>query len=202
MPALANGIMPRYLARFLRERPNIHVSLNGYPSTMVIEAVASGQADLGFADGPLDRPGFLTESRPVAAVVAMPEGHRLADRPSIGPEDLEGERMITLEPGTLFAMRVEVALAGLPRASTIETRLSHTALTLVSEGVGIAIIDPSSATDYQGRGVVVRPFAHFIDAGFLAIRRSDGADNQLAKRFIAGFWEYHEGLLQKATTGM
>ena len=151
MPALANGIMPRYLARFLRERPNIHVSLNGYPSTMVIEAVASGQADLGFADGPLDRPGFLTESRPVAAVVAMPEGHRLADRPSIGPEDLEGERMITLEPGTLFAMRVEVALAGLPRASTIETRLSHTALTLVSEGVGIAIIDPSSATDYQGR---------------------------------------------------
>ena len=49
-------------------------------------------------------------------------------------------------------------------ASTIETRLSHTALTLVSEGVGITIIDPSSATDYQGRGVVVRPLAEFVDA--------------------------------------
>jgi len=195
MPALANGIMPRYLARFLKDRPNIHVSLSGIPSTMVIEAVASGQADLGFADGPLDRPGFLTESRPVPAVVAMPEGHRLAAYVTIGPADLEGEHMITLEPGTLFAMRVEVALAGIPRASTIETRLSHTALSLVSEGVGITIIDPSSASDFQNRGVVVRPFSEFVDAGFLAIRRSDGTDNQLAERFIAGFWNYHEALL-------
>lgn len=195
MPALANGIMPRYLARFLKDRPNIHVSLSGIPSTMAIEAVASGQADLGFADGPLDRPGFLTESRPVAAVVAMQEGHRLAASPRIRPTDLEGEHMITLEPGTLFAMRVEVALAGIHRASTIETKLSHTALTLVSEGVGITIIDPSSASDYQNRGVVVRPFSEFVDAGFLAIRRSDGTDNQLAERFITGFWDYHETLL-------
>jgi DNA-binding transcriptional LysR family regulator len=195
MPALANGIMPRYLARFLKDRPNIHVSLSGIPSTMVIEAVASGQADLGFADGPLDRPGFLTESCPVAAVVAMPENHRLAAYATVGPADLEGEHMITLEPGTLFAMRVEVALAGIPRASTIETRLSHTALSLVSEGVGITIIDPSSASDFQNRGVVVRPFSEFVDAGFLAIRRSNGTDNQLAERFIIGFWEYHQALL-------
>ena len=195
MPALANGIMPRYLARFLKDRPNIHVSLSGIPSTMVIEAIGSGQADLGFADGPLDRPGFLTESRPVAAVVAMPENHRLAAYSTVGPADLEGEHMITLEPGTLFAMRVEVALAGIPRASPIETRLSHTALSLVSEGVGITIIDPSSASDYQNRGVVVRPFSEFVDAGFLAIRRSNGTDNQLAERFIIGFWEYHEALL-------
>ena len=129
------------------------------------------------------------------AVVAMQEGHRLSTRSTIGPADLEGEHMITLEPGTLFAMRVEVALAGIPRASTIETRLSHTALSLVSEGVGITIIDPSSASDYQNRGVVVRPFSEFVDAGFLAIRRSDGTDNHLAERFITGFWEYHEALL-------
>ncbi len=58
MPALANGIMPRYLARFLKARPNIHVSLSGIPSTMVIEAIGSGQADLGFADAINDL-GFL-----------------------------------------------------------------------------------------------------------------------------------------------
>ncbi len=199
MPALANGIMPRYLARFLRDRPNIHASLSGIPSTMVIEAVASGQADLGFADGPLDRPGFLTETRPLQAVVAMPEVHRLAGRAQIEPADLEGEHMITLEPGTLFAMRVEVALAGIRRASTIETRLSHTALALVSEGVGVTIIDPSSVTDYLDKGVVVRPFAAFIDAGFVSIRRGDGVENQLVEQFIAGFWDYHDRLLQQSS---
>lgn len=199
MPALANGIMPRYLARFLRDRPNIHASLSGIPSTMVIEAVASGQADLGFADGPLDRPGFLTETRPLQAVVAMPKVHRLAGRAQIEPADLEGEHMITLEPGTLFAMRVEVALAGIRRASTIETRLSHTALALVSEGVGVTIIDPSSVTDYLDKGVVVRPFAAFIDAGFVSIRRGDGVENQLVEQFIAGFWDYHDRLLQQSS---
>jgi DNA-binding transcriptional LysR family regulator len=195
MPALANGIMPRFLARFLKERPNIHASLNGIPSAMVVEAVASGQVDLGFADGPLDRPGFNIETRAIPAVVAVPLGHRLADYPVVSPDDLADERMITLEPGSLFAMRVEVALARIPRSATIETRLSHTALTLVAEGVGITIIDPSSATDFRGRGVVIRPFTSFVDAGFLVIRRSNGPDNSLAQRFIDEFWAYHETLL-------
>ncbi|MCY1745029.1 MULTISPECIES: LysR substrate-binding domain-containing protein [Ensifer] len=195
MPALANGIMPRFLARFLRDRPNVHASLNGIPSSLVIEAVASGQVDLGFADGPLDRPGFRIETRPIPAVVAVPTGHRLAETQNIMPADLADERMITLEPGTLFAMRVEVALAGVPRSSTLETRLSHTALTLVSEGAGIAIIDPSSATEFRGRGVVVRPFGIFVDAGFLAIRLDHGAENALAERFVREFWSYHEALL-------
>ncbi|KAB2663740.1 LysR family transcriptional regulator [Brucella tritici] len=195
MPALANGIMPRFLARFLKERPNIHASLNGIPSAMVVEAVASGQVDLGFADGPLDRPGFNIETRAIPAVVAVPLGHRLADYPVVSPDDLADERMITLEPGSLFAMRVEVALARIPRSATIETRLSHTALTLVAEGVGITIIDPSSATEFRGRGVAIRPFASFVDAGFLVIRRSNGPDNSLAQRFIDEFWAYHETLL-------
>ncbi len=195
MPALANGIMPRFLARFLRDRPNVHASLNGIPSSQVIEAVASGQVDLGFADGPLDRPGFRIETRPIPAVVAVPTGHRLSETQNIMPADLADERMITLEPGTLFAMRVEVALAGVPRSSTLETRLSHTALTLVSEGAGIAIIDPSSATEFRGRGVVVRPFGIFVDAGFLAIRLDHGAENTLAERFVREFWIYHEALL-------
>jgi len=113
----------------------------------------------------------------------------------VTPSDLINERMITLEPGTIFAMRVEVALADIPRSSTIETRLSHTALTLVSESVGIAIIDPSSATEFRGRGVVVKPFSVFLDAGFLAIRRGDIAPNDLARSFVDKFWIYHAALL-------
>ncbi|MFK0684541.1 LysR substrate-binding domain-containing protein [Ochrobactrum sp. BD67] len=88
-----------------------------------VEAFTSGQADLGFADGPLDRPAFNIETRPIPAVVGVPQGHRLADYPEISPVDLADERMTTPEPGSLFAMRVEVALAGILRSTTIETRL-------------------------------------------------------------------------------
>ncbi|CAA0092847.1 Octopine catabolism/uptake operon regulatory protein OccR [Starkeya nomas] len=195
MPALGNGILPRFLARFLRDKPNLNASLSGLPSTAVIEAVAAGQADIGYADGPLDRPGFIIETHPIAAVVAIPADHPLAAKELIEPQDLRNQRMISLEPGTVFAMRVEVALAGVPRLSTLETRLSHTALSLVDEGAGIAIIDPTSASEFRGRNVAVRAFSVFIDAGFLAIRPEHRVTSALVEQFAKEFWIYHDELV-------
>lgn len=192
MPALGNGILARWLAQFLRDRPKVHASLSTIPSSMVIEAVALGQADVGYADGPLDRPGFQIETRPLAAVVALPAGHRLAAKDEIEPADLAGERMINLEPGNIFAMRVEVALAGIARLPMIQTRLSHTALTLVGEGAGIAIIDATSAYEFADRGVAIRRFSVFIDAGFLVIRRANLRQSAIAQQFVQGFWAYHD----------
>lgn len=199
MPALGNGILPRFLARFLSDKPNLHASLSGLPSSMVIEAVAAGQADIGYADGPLDRPGFLIETRSLAAVIALPEGHPLCRLEVIHPADLEGQRMISLEPGTIFAMRVEVALAGIPRLATLETRLSHTALTLVGERAGIAIIDPTSASEFAGRGVVLRPFGIFIDAGFLVIRSANRSQSDIVDRFSREFWDFHDEMIRGAS---
>ncbi|MDX3929819.1 MAG: LysR substrate-binding domain-containing protein [Shinella sp.] len=197
MPALGNGILPRFLAHFLRDKPNLNASLSGLPSSMVIEAVAAGQADIGYADGPLDRPGFTIETHPVAAIVAIPASHPLAQKTIIEPKDLRGQRMISLEPGTIFAMRVEVALAGVTRLATLETRLSHTALSLVDEGAGIAIIDPTSASEFRGRNIVIRPFSIFIDAGFLAIRLADPVRSDIVERFSREFWDYHKEQLDK-----
>ncbi|MBB3947436.1 hypothetical protein GGQ73_003403 [Rhizobium skierniewicense] len=80
-----------------------------------MEAVVSGRADIGYADGPSDRPGFLLETRSLAAIVAIRMGHRLAGLERITPQDLAGKRIIKQETGTLFAMRVEVAIGGIPR---------------------------------------------------------------------------------------
>ena len=61
LPALAMGALPRFVGRFMRERPNLQIALHGMPSHLVIEAVAAGQADLGYAVGPLERPGYYIE---------------------------------------------------------------------------------------------------------------------------------------------
>lgn len=201
MPALAYGMLPRFLAKFLRDKPNLNAALNGIPSSMVIEAVASGQADVGYADGPLDRPGFSIVTNAVPAIVAMPKGHYLALRDIITPDDLRDQRMISLEPGTVFAMRVEVALAGIRRLANIETRLSHTALSLVAEGAGMAIIDPTSAIEFMEKDIVFRPFSISIDAGFLEIRSSDQVISPLVSRFCEEFWEFHKEQLDVLQNG-
>lgn len=194
MPALANGLLPRFLAKFLHDKPNLQVSLTGLPSTTVMEAVASGQADIGYADGPSERPGFIFETRSLPAIVAIPMGHRLGGLARITPEDLAGERIIKQETGTLFAMRVEVAMGGVQRRPSLEVSLSHTALSLVREGAGIAIIDSAAAIDFKD-AIVLRPFSVFIDAGFLEVRSVYGVPSTIVDRFASEFWSFHDALM-------
>ncbi|WP_245196533.1 LysR substrate-binding domain-containing protein [Labrys sp. LIt4] len=198
MPALGNGLLPRFLARFLRDKPGLNVSLDTLPSAMVIEAVAVGRADLGYADEPLDRSGFIIEAYPAAALAALPQSHPLARKTVIEPGDLAGERVINLDPGTLFSMRVELALAGVPRLAALETRLSYTALTLVAEGAGIALVDPASASEFAGRDIAFRPFGVFIDAGFQMIRSANRVRLDVAERFAMEFDAYLKERLGKA----
>ena len=193
MPALANGVLPRFLAKFVGDKPQLQVALVGLTSSLVIESVAAGQADLGFADGPFDRPGFNIVNRPSAAVVALPVGHPLAARQLLTPQDLAGERLISLEPGSLFAQRVDVALAGVTRTGLLETRLSHSALTLVQEGAGVALVDAASVLDFAGRGVVARSFSVFIDGGYVEIRRADSGSSRIVDVFSEGFNQYLTG---------
>ena len=110
------------------------------------------------------------------------------------PTDLAGQRVIGLDPGTIFSMRVEVALAGVPKISTIQAGLSHTALSFVSEGLGVLLIDPMTAAEFADRGVITRPFGVFIDSGFIAIRLSAPVQSSMIQRFSDEFWAYHDDL--------
>ncbi len=47
---------------------------------MVMEAVMPGQADIGYAEGPLDRSGLIIRNCPSDAVAALPIDHLLSQR--------------------------------------------------------------------------------------------------------------------------
>jgi DNA-binding transcriptional LysR family regulator len=187
LPALASGVLPRFLGRFLRDRPQVHSSILGMPSHLVVEAVAAGQAEFGYAAGPLERPGFLVDLIPSAAVVALPEGHRLESHTIIQPRDLAGERLIGIASGTLFRSRIDNALAEVARSTLIETPLSYTACVLVAEGVGVSIVDAFSASEFTDRGVVVRPFEPWIESGIVQLRSRQRPLTPLAQSFITAF---------------
>lgn len=190
MPALAGSILTRFAARFSIHRPNVHISVSGIPSHLVVDAVASGQADFGYADGPLDRIGLETEAVQVAAVAIMPRDHRLARHDRITAADLAGERFVGIGRGTLFRSRIDTALAGVARTISLETPLSHIACLLVAEGGGISLVDPYSAAEYLDKGVITKPFAPFIDAGFVIVRSPQPTTSALAMTFMREFRQH------------
>jgi DNA-binding transcriptional LysR family regulator len=189
MPAVANTLLPRFLAKFLTERPDVQVSLLGIPSYQVAEMVSAGQVDIGYAEGPLNRHGLDMQVVAMDAVVILPPDHPLAEHDVLAPSDLAHQRFIGLRPGSLFAAGVQLALSEVPRITQIETSLTYTACALVAQGLGISIVDPPTAQDFLAQGLLIRPLNVRIDTGFLVIRSSESRKQGLIEVFSSQFLE-------------
>lgn len=184
MPALATSVLPRLIGRFLKDRPALRITIQPLPSHLVVEAIVAGQADFGYAISPPERPGFVIEPLPSRAVAILPAAHRLAARARIVPDDLVGERFVTVAQGTLFHARLVAALAGIDQILMVETAWSETACLLVAEGAGISVVDPFSASEFAGRGLAVRPFDPPIDVGIVSLRASQRSATLLARTLM------------------
>jgi DNA-binding transcriptional LysR family regulator len=187
LPALAAGVLPRFVSKFLAQRPQVRASIQGMSSHMVIEAVAAGQADVGYAVGSWDRPGFTFTGLPSPAVVVLPKAHRLAARLVIEAKDLADERLIGIAAGTLFRSRIDAALADVTRTIVVETPWTQSACLMVEEGLGIGIVDVFSAAEFHDRDLVARRFVPEIDTGLLELHTRHRALTTLAETFSKEF---------------
>lgn len=161
LPTFNVGFLPRIVGRFMQDRPGLEAAVYGSISSQVVDWVASGFCDVGFAQGPLDFPNIDVEFlAPVPGVAVLPEGHRLAEKSVLGPEDFIDEAFVSLEQTTQLRYRVDAifSAARVTRQTRVETPLSMIACGLVAAGAGVTIVDPFTASEYSGRGIVVRPF--------------------------------------------
>ncbi|MGO8910631.1 MAG: LysR substrate-binding domain-containing protein [Bradyrhizobium sp.] len=158
MPAVTCGFLSRLVGRFIARRPEVAVTLHGLPSHLIADGVAAGRYDFGIAEASVERPGLLVETLPIKAVAAVPQDDPLARRQILGPKDFEDRSFVSLGQATLFRSRIDATLAGVRRRQLIETQLTEIACILVAERAGVSLVDPLSASEFAGRGVVFRPF--------------------------------------------
>jgi len=190
MPALAIGFLPRFVARFLEGRPRVDVALWGSSSTVVLDWVATGQCELGFGQTPVEHATVLSEKLPpVAAVAVVPDGHPLAAKPRLVPRDFANETFISLGQSTLLRYRIDAVFADhdVTRKLRIETQLTMIACAMVAAGTGVAIVDPFTAEEYVGRGIVTRPFDPGIHVDMAVLMSAQRSLPTLAQDFLAEF---------------
>lgn len=184
LPAMAMTYLPGLMAQFLEGRSLSGVHLHGMPSHMVLEAVSAGQADIGFAAAPVERPGLRVEPLPATAVLAVPQKHRLAKRRSVRARDLSNEAVIALTEPSIFASRIDVMLAEVDCHIVATTPLSGIACSLVAAGVGVAVVDPFSVAHYLGRGVHAVPLEPAIDIRVAIVTPTSKRLSALAEDFL------------------
>lgn len=198
LPALAIAFLPFCIARFRKLRPNLQILLDGIPSHLVLERVASGLFDLGFAAVPAERPNLTIVPVAGALMVVMPERHHLASRKVLGARDLEGESVIMLGQGSHLRHSIETALTRVHVTKLIETPLAAIACSFVAQGLGITLVDPFTAADFVGRGVIARRFEPAIDVGYSLVVSKDRRLSQVANDFVESLADSTTAYLESA----
>lgn len=201
LPALAIAFLPFCLARFRKQRPNLSIMLDGIPSHLVLERVASGLFDIGFAAVPAERPSLRLTPVPGSLMVVLPKGHRLAGRSILRAKDIEGESVIMLGRGSYLRHSIETALAQVHVETQIESPLAAIACAFVAQGLGITLVDPFTASSFLGRGVIVRRFEPAIDVGYSLVISKDRPLSHVADEFVASLSESSAAYLNAAQSG-
>lgn len=171
LPAMSSNFIPKVIAGFVRRRPQVTISLQTRSSIQIKEWVSAQLFDIGIAELPADNPSIDCEPLRVECLFAMPEGHPLAARERIAPEDLLGEKLLVPSPehAVHYQLRAAFEAKGIPWEPYMEGHLFAPNCRLVAEGVGISIVDPFTANDFAGQGLAFRPFETRIpyDIGLL-----------------------------------
>jgi len=186
LPALAQWLVPRAIARFQSTRPNVTVFVQSLPSRQIAELVSTRQFDVGVVELPLSRPAIAIEPLdPVPLMAVIPAGHRLAAKRLISLKDLDGERMILLSQVSFVRYQIEDAFSKLGVAPhvVLETPSSSIAFALVAAGAGITLVSRWTAEPFAGADVVVKPVKESLASRQAIIFPEPGARLALADSF-------------------
>jgi DNA-binding transcriptional LysR family regulator len=186
LPALAQWLVPRAIARFLTSRPKVSVFVQSLPSRQIAELVSTRQFDVGVVELPLSRPAITIEPlEPSPSVAVIPAGHRLAGKRQISLKDLNGERMILLSQHSFVRYQIDDAFSKLGVAPhvVLETPSSSIACALVAAGAGITLVSRWTAEPFAGAQVVVKPVKEALASRTAIIFPEPGARLSLAEAF-------------------
>ena len=184
---LAHGLIPRTIKRFVEIYPEAGISIHAGHSTAVSQWIDEQSCDIGVVSDLEQSYGFENdELYQIDGVCLMPKGHRLAAKSTIEPADLAGEPYISFSRNDFGRSNVDNIFeeAGITRNITLETPYSSITCALVAQGLGIAIVNPFVAQDYQHLGVVTRPFRPSIRHVATLIYPKGRSKHRLVSSFV------------------
>ena len=184
------SLLPRLVRALREELPGVDVSVRGEMlAPAQITALLTGEIDLALLRPPIEQSGVLVETvRRDRLLAALPEGHPLAMRDNLSVNDLRDEEFVahaghgrSVMNSILTAMCADAGFVPRVRHEVEET---STLVTLVSAGLGVAIVpEPTAALDIAG--VCYRPLAPDALGVDLAAARAEQANSPLLEKVLA-----------------
>jgi LysR family transcriptional regulator, hydrogen peroxide-inducible genes activator len=163
LPTIGPYLLPNVAARLRKQLPRLELMLYEYQTDPMLDKLHSGEIDVGILALPVAMDGLDSyELYKEPFTVAMPSGHRLAQKSSIKVEDLHHETLLLLEDGHCLRDQALDICSSTDvhekqdfRATSLETLRQ-----MVAAGVGITLLPELAGRGAYGaaRGVSIKPF--------------------------------------------
>ena len=131
-------------------------------SPLLEEWLSAQRHDLGLTET-LATPAGTQRAELLALdeVCVLPAGHPLARKRVLTPADFHGENYISLSQTDSYRQLLDTLFAEhqVKRRMVVETHSAASICAMVRAGVGVAVVNPLTALDYAGSGIVVRRFS-------------------------------------------
>lgn len=189
LPGFAVSHLPRVLADFIADRPKLRVTLEPDRPERILEWLIREHYDCGISDEYSTHPAIKARLVGMRTVCILPRGHRLAAKAEIWPEDLATENLVHTrrDSGFYHQLREVFTSRGLKITSRVETRQFTAACMLVAVGAGVSVVSEMDAREYEGRGLVIRPFLPPTPHMLSLIRPSGMRGSLVAAEFMEVF---------------
>src|SRR5690348_6363185 len=144
VPSIAAAMVPRAVSDVRRAYPNLLIEVDILKIEDVIDFLLLGKGELVTASSRFDHP--LLTFEPLARgrlKCIVPEGHSLARKTRISAEEIVAHPLIGMDPNDPYGriMAGVFTSHGLHYDVAIRARFGSTVCALVTQGLGIAIVD-------------------------------------------------------------
>jgi len=159
--SLASFLVPRTVALLCERFPRLKSRMEILIAPIMVDALLDSSVDLGVALQPNEHPNLEpVQAWRCAFACVMPEGHRLAQRATVRPADLRGERIITSDPNTPYGQALMRAYGREAARLNLDlsVRSSTSACWYAQAGAGVAVVDRTVTAGQSFQGLAVRPF--------------------------------------------
>ncbi|MGE0717355.1 MAG: LysR family transcriptional regulator [Alphaproteobacteria bacterium] len=187
VPEMSVGFAQDVMDRLMGQFPEAEVGLDARYAWLHEELLVKGDIDISLSTMPAV--GERIDSRPLMtlpAMVGMPAGHPLADRPKISPRDLVHEPLAVPRRPASLRTRLDAAFAeaGLILSPSIEAPV-FTLGDFVLRRNAVALFGPIAGWHHRDRGVLLRPLDPPLDCTYHLLVRKGGVETP----YVAAFAE-------------
>ncbi len=197
LPALSHALLPDAIRRFALQQPEAAVGLTPIESPQLEAALSEQRFDLGLSERH-EAPAACTLQTLLVAdeVAVLPAGHVLAQKAVLALGDFAGQSFISFAPADPYRQQVDAlfAAAGVVRDLRLETPSAVSVCALVRQRLGLGIVNPLTALELAGEGLVVKPLSVSIPFHVALIRPSWRTEHPLRAAFEGALAEAADAL--------